>query len=67
MVRKRKAALPVKAGSLGKAASTPAANNSNSLYFRQRIKAAIVWAAARGILPVPWAEWMIQRGGLTHD
>lgn len=34
---------------------------------RQRIKAAIVWMALHGFIPVHAAEWLIRKGGLSND
>ena len=30
-------------------------------------KQAIVHAALRGLIPIATADWIIQRGGLSHD
>lgn len=34
---------------------------------RQRFKAAIVWLAVLGILPVCVVEWIIRKGGMKHE
>lgn len=67
MARKRKAALPSKAGTLGKAASTTGAKRTKNRRFRQRIKAIICWLGVRGVLPVAIVEWIIRKGGMKHD
>jgi len=40
---------------------------TDSLKFRQRIKGVIVMLAARGILPISWAELLLSWGGMAHD
>jgi hypothetical protein len=67
MTAKRKAVSPSKAGTLEKTASTPASKPRNSRTIRQRIKQIIVCSYCWGFIPVGVAEWLIQRGGLTHD
>ena len=67
MIEKSKAAFPPKAGRPEKTASRTVTNLIISQYFRQRIKRIIVWMAVWGLIPVWVAEWLIQRGGLTHD
>lgn len=67
MARKRKAALPSKAGTLGKAASTTGAKRTKNRRFRQRIKAIILWFGVRGVLPVVVVDWLVCQGGLQHD
>ena len=34
---------------------------------RRRLKRAIVFMGARGIIPPALACWIIERGGLAHD
>lgn len=67
MTRKRKATLPVKAGTLGKAAPTTARQDTIPPTSRQRIKQRIVCAACWGLVPVSWAEWLIARLRVRHD
>ena len=67
MIEKSKAAFPPKAGRPEKTASRSEINLISSRYFRQRIKRIIVWMAVWGVIPAWVAEWLIQRGGLTHD
>lgn len=48
------------AGNLG-------ANSSKHGTMRARIKSAIVRAALAGLIHYAVADWLIQRGGLSHD
>jgi hypothetical protein len=34
---------------------------------RRRIKKSIIKLALCGLLPIKLADWLIQRGGLSHD
>lgn len=41
-------------------------HSAHFLIVRRFIKAVIVVSALRGWMPYPWADWLIQRGGLGH-
>lgn len=67
MTKKRKAAPPVQAGTLGETASENICqNDTKSSPFRQLIKRIIILAACHG-LPIRWAEALLIWGGLRHD
>lgn len=67
MARKRKAALPSKVGTLGKAASTTATNNTLPPVARQFYKLFVVAMAVRGIISAELAQTFLERGGVLHD
>ena len=67
MTKKRKAAPPAQAGTLGETASKNICqNDTKSSPFRQLIKRIIICAACHG-LPIRWAETLLILGGLRHD
>ena len=35
--------------------------------MRALLKRVLVAAGMHGVLPVPLVDWLIQRGGLSHD
>jgi hypothetical protein len=43
------------------------ANSTKHGTVRARIKSVIVRAALAGFIPYAVADWLIQRGGLSHD
>ncbi len=60
---------PPGAVALGKAAEEGnlRANSTKHGTVRTKIKSAIVPAALAGLIPYAVADWLIQRGGLSHD
>lgn len=40
-------------------------NNTQQPSKRQQLKQIIVWLAVHGIVPIPLAEWLIRRGGMS--
>ncbi len=60
---------PVGAGGAGKSneAGNIECNGSAHGSMRTTIKSAIVRAALAGLIPCTLADWLIQRGGLSHD
>lgn len=46
---------------------TPVLACFTSVCIRSHIKWAIVRLALWGVLPYRWADWLIQRGGLSHE
>lgn len=61
MTSNKKKAVPAGTGT-----ASNTARDSQNHNNRQRIKAAIVWLALWGVLPVSVAEWLIHHGGLRH-
>ena len=45
--------------------SPPPADPDKSPTHRQRLQRFAVWMAVAGILPIPVAEWLIRKWGLT--
>ena len=41
--------------------------NTSKPTFRQHIKQIIICSCVWGLIPVGVAEWLIRKGGLTHD
>ena len=67
MAAKRKAALPVQVGTLGKAASTTASNDTFPPVARQFYKLFVVAMAVRGIISPKFAQELLERKGVLHD
>lgn len=67
MTCNKKAASPFQAGTLGETASKTTVHNRNTTHtFRQQINQIVVMLAARGLLPVRVAEWLIHQGESCH-
>lgn len=56
----------VASGETGEAGNLEA-NSTKHGTMRARIKSAIVRTALAGLLPFAVADWLILRGGLSHD
>lgn len=46
---------------------TDIGNDTQARGIKQYAKRLIVWLACWQILPIPFATWLIQRGGLRHE